>query len=782
MKTDAKTLQLVDIPKVLELIEKECRSPLGVLCLREQEPLPSIQHVEERQALFVSFCKYEDVCGRLPWEKDLNPLGRLFEDAKVSGLLSGVELVHIRNMVGLAIRIKDVVSDRKDAFAELYSLTRRIPDLSELFDDLHVLADDGRLYDRASELLERLRSAHRDYAAKARKAAQNLVSNPSVSSMLQDKNVHYRKGRIVLLVRQENLHKFRGIVIDRSSSGNSLYMEPEGLIEINNRVSILEKEIEEEERRILRSLTRKVLMKQKLLERTEQVLGLLDLMYALREVARKDRWSLPLMKNSPMLKLKGARHPLLGKQCVPIDIFCGTSFKQLIITGPNTGGKTVALKTVAVSLYLGWCGFPVPCKEGTEIGDIDWMLADIGDEQSIEQNLSTFSAHLTRLIDMLQKANERSLFLLDELGAGTDPQEGAALGIAILERFRSIGSLVIATTHHNSIKRYALSTKGVETASMEFDSETLKPTFRLLMGMPGKSNALTIARHLGMPEEILSKAEEVLLESYYGEERLVDELHDKHMELDQLKKQLESKEADLQRLKDELEREKRNLALEKGRIVSEAERKALEMIEEAQSLYQEMVKKIGFFNTRKMHKSTEKDRQRMLKMKKELLKRQDTFDERTEREEISPGDLVEIIGQSTKGTVETIEEGKAVLLCGPIKVEVQLNKLKLVKKKEKVEEAAVQGPIIKGDFKKVSVPPSIMIRGMTVDEAIPEVELYLDRAFRAGYGEVTIIHGRGEGILRREVHALCKRLPYVTNFRLGEPSEGGIGVTIVSFR
>jgi len=780
VRTDEKTLQLVDIPKVLELIENECRSPLGVECLRQQGPFSSLEQVEERQALLNSFGKYEDVCGRLPWEKDLNPLGKLFEEAKVSGLLSGMELVQIRNMVGLAMRLREALVDRKESFPELYSLIRKIPDLSALFEDLHILADDGRLYDSASDLLGKLRTEHRNYGFKARKLAQNLVSNSSFSHMLQDKNIHYRKERIVLLVRQEYLNRFKGIVIDRSTTGNSLYMEPEGLIEINNKVSILKKEIEEEERRILQRLTREILEKQKPLERVEHILGLLDLLYALREVMKKHRWILPVMKNSPMFKLKGARHPLLGNLCVPIDIFCGTTFRQLVITGPNTGGKTVALKTVAVSLYLGWCGFPIPCSEGTEIGFVDWMLADIGDEQSIEQNLSTFSAHLTRLIDMLQKANKKSLLLLDELGAGTDPQEGAALGIAILEKLRAIGCLTLATTHHNLIKRYALTAKGVETASMEFDSKSLKPTFRLLMGMPGKSNALTIAKHLGMPEEIISKAKDVLLESYYGEEKLVEELHDKHMAIDRLREELKLKEMQLNRLKEELSKERTKLELERERILSEAKDEALEMIDEAQKLYQEMVGKIGVFNAKELHKSTEKGRQRMLKMKKNIHAREEVSIERAKAEEISTGDLVEIVGQSTKGTVEAIEEGKATLLCGSIKIEVQLNKLKLVKKREEVEDQTV--PTIRGNFKKISVPPSIMIRGMTVDEAMPEVELYLDRAFRAGYGEVTIIHGRGEGILRREVHALCKRLPYVTSFRLGEPAEGGIGVTVVSFR
>ncbi|MGC9490319.1 MAG: endonuclease MutS2 [Thermovirgaceae bacterium] len=781
MKTDARTLDAIEMGKILVLFERSCRSDLGRRILAQTGPLERIEEVLRRQNLQRAYNRYRDTRGDLPWDDRAKPVGPLLNEAKRTGLLTGEEILSVRVLLGICLRLKSLASEVKEDFPEFLDLTKKLRDFKDLFEDLQVVADDGRLYDGASARLRELRNALRVVTSSARRKAQSLMESQSFSPMLQDRALHFRDGRITFLVRLEDMSRFDGMAVDRSGTGNSVYMEPRGLIELNNRTVLLHRDVEKEENRILRDLTGKILDRHGALLEAERVLGELDLLYAASSLQKEKSWVLPEMDGRSRFSLRHAVNPLLGDDCVPVDIHCGDRFRQLVITGPNTGGKTVVLKTTAAAVYLAWCGLPAPVGEGSVVGDIDWMSADIGDEQSIEQSLSTFSAHVLNIIEMLERAGHKSLLLLDELGAGTDPQEGAALGVAILESLNERGSLVLATTHHNAIKRYALTRSGVETAGMEFDDEKLAPTYRLRMGIPGESNALRIAGRLGMSGEIIEKAKEVLHEGHADAERLLEELLRKQQHLEDEEERLYQERREVAGLKETLLNQRRSIESKREKILEDAERKARAVLEESEKKAKAMLRKMERADV-----PFGREQQEIAEMKKSLRKREEEREDRRLDREKTPGDwepargeTVRIAGTSTRGTIEALDGKKALLLSGSMKFEVPVKKL-VPDDGNKLQEEPL--PVKKSLSPPGHVPSSIMVRGMTVDEALPEVERYLDRAFRAGYGEVTVIHGRGEGILRREVQALCKTLPFVVDYRLGGPGEGGYGVTIVRFR
>ncbi len=782
MKVEQRTAELAEITTVLERMSRRTRSETGGSMLRGMLPAPSIKAARQRQELLKSYARYVETRGELPWDERVKPLGPLLENAVETALLSGVELLPFRILIGLSKRIKESLRDARNDIAGVERLAEGIRDLDEELEKLQVLSDDGELYDGASEKLAELRLSLRDLTSRARSRCAALSVEPSLAPMLQDRVVHFRNGRFALLVRAEDSGRFDGIVLDRSSSGKGVYLEPKELVPLNNRIQVLRREESEEERRILSALTAMLLAKRLPILETESAVARIDVLYACDRLLVEPPWTLPELDDRSRFHFKDLWNPLIGKECVPVSIHCGERFRQLIITGPNTGGKTVVLKSVAIGLFLALSGLPVPAAEGTQVGWIDFMAADIGDEQGIEQSLSTFSSHIRRIIAMMEKAGKDSLLLLDELGAGTDPQEGAALGIAILEALRERGSLALATTHHNPIKRYALGSRGVEAAGMEFDPATLAPTFRLIMGLPGKSNALFIADRLGMPKNIIDSAREHLSEEARTGEKVMAELFDKQVELEAAGEAMAEERKELASLRRELEEKIRGLDEKQERILEAADKKASAVVDEAEKAALEMLNRLRGAAESSARREYGKARKEMQPLKDGLIDREGSRSrKRMEREGVPrAGDVVRLAGTEVRGVVESVKGDKATVVAGSMTIEVQLKDL--AREKEKAPpQAAGPAPVSHVPAPR-GVPPSIMLRGMTVDEALPEVEVYLDRAFRAGYGEVVIIHGRGEGILRRAVHALCRSLPYVGDFRLGHAGEGGYGVTIVSFR
>ncbi|MDK2959249.1 MAG: mismatch repair protein MutS2 [Synergistaceae bacterium] len=775
-------LRILEIPKILAEFASCVRGELGLSAIGRLRPRGDGKSLEERVALFKSYMSCRDTFGEWPWNSS-GCISGLTAEARKSGLLTGEELASVARFLSLAKMTREHLVKHRDAYPLFDSLSRQIRDFSEESDALGVLDDKGNLYDSASPKLAEIRHDLETLRRQIRRSAQNILDNPSLAHMLQERVTAFRNGHFVFLVRQEFVNRFPGTVVDRSGSGSSVYMEPSALVPLNNRLALRVRDEKEEERAILRRLTKVILARERPLSECENVLSDLDLFYGAAEVMAKKRWKLPQYAEKTMFVLQEARHPLLGDAAVPVTIRCGDRFRSLVITGPNTGGKTVVLKTAGVCVYLAWCGLPIPAGEDSVVGNIGSIFADIGDEQSIEQNLSTFSAHVKNIISILEQADRTSLVLLDELGAGTDPQEGAALGIAILDTLTREKGLTLATTHHNPVKQYALTAPGVETASMEFDIESLSPTYRMLLGVPGKSNALLIAGRYGLPQKVLEKARKVLSEREAPVEDLIGELNERKAWLDRAEGEIAALRKSLLEEKKKYDDKMREIESRRDRILSEAERKAASILEKAEESSRKLLKQLEDSAKSAVHRQIRDTSEKVRSERKHLEQNQEKRLLRSgaaDDGEFSPsvGTAAQVAGTEIVGTIESIRGNRALLRAGVMKMEVDVKKLLPTKKKPKGAVTPPESFSISPD----RVPPSIMVRGMNVDEALPVVERYLDQAMRMGYDQVTVIHGRGEGILRREVHALCSSLKYVASYRLGGPSEGGFGVTVVEFR
>jgi DNA mismatch repair protein MutS2 len=790
----------LEISKVLAIIKRDCRGDLGASYLEFLAPAKDMDELRSRQALFAAIEEYRDRRGEFPWNSGLSAVGYLIDDARESGMLLGTELLLIRRLVQGAENLKKALSDAREEWPVFSLILKNLHNFSREKEDLSVIEDDGRLSDAASDRLRRIREGVRRVRGQIRSRGQNILSDPSVANMLQERVLSLRNGRHAVLVRADAAPNFPGLVMERSGSGNSVYMEPHSLIEPNNEHAMLAGDENTEERRILCKLTGRIMERAGAIIDAERALGLIDLFYALSEKVRRDKWRVPILSNAAVFDFKRARHPLLHEHAVPIDIFCGENFRILVVTGPNTGGKTVALKTTGVCVCLGWYGFPIPAGDESVLGNIGDIRCDIGDEQSIEQNLSTFSAHISQIMKILGGAEGDSLILLDELGAGTDPDEGAALGIAVLDELRVKRSLVLATTHHNPIKRYALTCRDVESASVEFDINTLSPSYRLLTGIPGRSNALLIAEKLGMPGHVLKRAYEALQNKEISMEEIIGELQEKRTAMERESDMLEKIRSEIERTRAEYEAELRALTDRRDKLLEEADKKALGIVENAEKTAKSLIKTMETSARPDADRNLGRAKKHFDRIRQQTERREDErFEHRFARDSkpLEPGDDVVVAGTSSIGTISEIRKDKAVVISGAARMEMPLKLIRRASDEEKKSAGKAVRSGRKGDLTlnsedgsrvKITVPPppsgvpmSIMIRGMTINEAMPMLAIYLDRAYRSGYREVSVVHGRGEGILRREVQMLCKRLPYVDSYRLGGEGEGGFGVTIVRF-
>jgi DNA mismatch repair protein MutS2 len=774
----------LEIKKIIPLISKYCRSEIGEEAAFAAVPAQNFDELRTRQELFLSIEDYREKKGELPWQNALSPVTPMLAEADETGLLTGEELLKIRHLIKLSMKIKEILNSEKEKYPVFTLITKDIRDFTDEIERLSVIDDDGRLYDSASEKLKNVREKIKELRETIRRKGHALVNDPSISGMLQERVMTIRNGRYTFLVRPDALSIFPGMVVDRSVSGNSVYMEPNSMIRLNNEFTSCRNSEIYEEQRILRELTLRIQKKTKGILDAERVIGNIDLFYALSEKRRLDKWAMPELSQKTTFSFRKARHPLLFDKAVPIDIGCGDKYRILVITGPNTGGKTVALKTAGVCVILGWMGFPIPAAEGSVLGIIDELFADIGDEQSIEQSLSTFSAHVKHVTEILGGAGPNSLVLLDELGAGTDPEEGAALGIAILDWLREKKTLVLATTHHNPIKRFALATAAIETASVEFDTATLSPTYKILTGIPGRSNALLIAGKLGMPREVIKRAEQAISGKEISMEDLIAELHGKRSKLERENIEVENSLKKLEKLKKDYEEKVREIEEKRDALIAKADKKALSIVKNAEDSARALIKNLESAEAESTaRRELEKKRSHFHKIEKSVSEREEKKITQQSvaagKETLKEGDIVRVIGTKGVATVLRVKGKKILVQAGPAEVEVPITKLSLVPQKEIPKAApSVQVKV----SRPIGVPSEIMVRGMTIDEAIPMVEQYLDQAYRAGYDSVTVIHGRGEGILRREVQELCKRTPYVIEHNLGGPREGGYGVTIVRFR
>ncbi len=777
-----KNLELnIILRKLSEMVDCDDAKDI-ILNLEPQTDLQKVKDLlKETEDAYYLMARYS-----LPSFCGLNNVRSALKRAENSGLLNTVELLKISDLLQVFDSLKlfrksmkdDVTTSLDGRFSLIFtnnSLKREIKNC--------ILSED-EISDNASPDLARIRKGIKKISNKIREQLDNMIKSRTFQKYLQSPIVTLRSERFVLPVKSEYRNEVSGLVHGTSSSGSTVFIEPMSVVQANNEIRILKDKEKQEIEKILFLLSEKVGENSSAILKSYWLAVELNVIFAKASLAYKMKACVPKINNNGIINLKKVRHPLISeKTTVPIDISLGGKFDTLVITGPNTGGKTVSLKTVGLFTLMVMCGLMVPLVEGSELSVFDNVLCDIGDEQSIEQSLSTFSSHIVNIVDILKAANNKSLILLDELGAGTDPVEGAALATAILEKLRERGSKVIATTHYTELKEYALLEKGVENGSCEFDVETLRPTYRLLIGIPGKSNALEISKRLGVDNEIILKAQRLLNTERVRFEDTIGELEKvrQEVEKERLKAVEISQKISIER--EILKKEKAKFQKECQAKLQQAMAKSSEIVAKTKYKADEVLKMAGKIQKEKNYsehsiKGLKKDIDELDNMANPVVqKRPENY--KLPRK-LKVGDNVLIFDIDKKGVITDIsKDGKSVtVLAGIIKTKVPIDNVKLIGSEDKKTPIK---RIIKSTGNKMNsvIKRELDLRGQTALEAIMEIDKFIDNALLMGVNQLTIIHGKGTGKLRREIHNHLKKNKYIKSYRLGTFGEGESGVTIV---
>lgn len=714
----------------------------------------------------------------------------------IGGSLNTTELLHICSLLEVAKRAKaydrsDRADDKTDSLSPLFS---QIEPLSPLLEEIKrcVIGED-EIADDASPALFKIRKSIRGMNDRIHTQLTNLMNNTTTRNYLQDAVITMRDGRYCLPVKAEAKTSVPGMVHDQSSSGSTLFIEPMAVVNLNNELRELFLKEQDEINVILADLSNRVAENANGIRQDYSVLAELDFIFAKAQLAKSYNGVAPIFNEEGRIHIRKGRHPLLDtKKVVPIDVRLGEDFRQLIVTGPNTGGKTVSLKTVGLLTLMGQSGLHIPAADRSELAIFHEIFADIGDEQSIEQSLSTFSSHMTNIVKILDQADDRSLCLFDELCAGTDPTEGAALAISILHKLHQYGATTMATTHYSELKVYALSTPGVENACCEFNVETLSPTYRLLIGIPGKSNAFAISSKLGLAANIIDDAKSRLSDKDVDFEDMLANLEASRITIEKEQLEIKKYKAEVENLKKKLTDKNEKLDARRDEILRKANEEAVQILKEAKDLADETIRNFNKYGQgqapmSKMEKERSKVRDKMNKSEKNLsMKKKEMINHKVPKK-LRIGDSVKVLSMNLKGTVHTLPNAKGDLYVqmGILRSLVNINDLVLIDDEstspiaKKYDGGSSSGKIKMS--KSSSVSTEINLIGMTVDEAIAHLDKYLDDAYIAHLPSVRIVHGKGTGALRSAVHAHLKRQKYVKSFRLGEAGEGDAGVTIAEF-
>ncbi|WP_319371449.1 endonuclease MutS2 [uncultured Ilyobacter sp.] len=669
-----------------------------------------------------------------------------------------------------------------EKYKELISRFKNIPIYKGLEEIINKAVDNEKnIKDDASLDLRDIRFQKKIIASNIKKKFDDIFSNSAYSKAIQEKIITTRDGRSVIPIKADFKGQIKGIEHDRSSSGQTVFIEPISIVSLNNKVRELEVREREEIRKILLRLTDQVRINIDGIYLVGDAILELDKLSAKANYAIDKKCTVPEINNREIISLVKARHPFIRpSDVVPLTFEIGRTYNTLLITGPNTGGKTVALKTAGLLTLMALSGVPIPAEEKTSIGYFTGIFADIGDEQSIEQSLSSFSAHLKNVQEILDNVTKSSLVLLDELGSGTDPMEGSAFAMAVIDYLKSKKCKAMISTHYSEVKAHGYNEEGIETASMEFDSNTLSPTYRLLMGVPGESNALTIAKRLGVLDEVIERAKSYISDDNKKVESMISNIREQSEDLDKMKIQVENLKVEAKKNKEEYENKLANLEKEKNEILKEAYEKADKMMREMQAKAKALVDKI---QTEESKKEDAKLLQKSLNMMKNALK-----DEKNKtivskpkikrKIEFKEGEKVFVTSMSQHAVITRINEHKQVaqIQAGILKLEVGIDDLKKVEDSKTKQYNAVH------IHKKTTVRSEIDIRGKMVDDAIYDLETYMDRALLSGFSEVYVIHGKGTGALRAGIIEYLRGCPYVKSFRTGGHGEGGIGCTVVTLK
>ena len=788
-----KTLLKLEYNKIIDLLTEQASSFSGKERCRRLKPKTNLAEItlmqEETAAAFTRIVKK----GR-PSFGGSNPVGESLKRLEIGAALGSGELLRICKLLETAGRAKaygrhennDDSSDCLDPlFDQLEPLTLLTTEIRRC------ILEEDEISDDASSTLKQIRRSMNQINDKVHSTLSSLV-NGSLRTYLQDPIITMRGDRYCIPVKAEYRSQVSGLIHDQSATGSTLFIEPMAVVKLNNDLKELYAKEQEEIQIILARLSADTADYVDAIRTDYQIMTDLDFIFARGSLALNMNASKPILNTEGRIHIREGRHPLLDKRkVVPITLTLGDTFDLLIVTGPNTGGKTVSLKTVGLFTLMGQAGLHIPALDRSELAVFENVYADIGDEQSIEQSLSTFSSHMTNIVSFLKHVDERSLVLFDELGAGTDPTEGAALAIAILSHLHQKGIRTMATTHYSELKVYALSTPGVENACCEFDLETLAPTYHLLIGIPGKSNAFAIAGKLGLPDYIIEDAKTHLTEQDESFEDLLTDLETSKRTIQKEQEEIASYKRELERLKAEARQKQEKLEAQKERILKEANEKAHAILADAKETADETMRNFHKFgkaniSAAEMEKEREKLRQKMAA----TASKSQLGDTKPHRQH-KPGDFklgesVKVLSMNLTGTVTSLPDsrGNVTVQMGILRSQVHISDLEIIEEapsySAKQMKRTSKGKMRMG--KSFSVSPEINLLGKTVDEAIAELDKYLDDAYLAHLSSVRVVHGKGTGALRSGVHTYLRRQKHVKSFRLGAFGEGDAGVTIVEFK
>ncbi len=713
---------------------------------------------------------------------------------QIGGILGMGELRQIMSLLETADKVKQYgahenVEEKTDSLDESFDFLDPVPSLAKEIRRC-ILADD-EMADDASPALFSIRRSMRQMNDKVHSTLTSMV-NGAMRTYLQDAVITMRDGRYCLPVKAEHRSQVPGMVHDQSATGSTLFIEPMAVVKLNNEFKELLLKEQQEMEKILSDLSEKSAAWADQITGDYDILVELDFIFAKAMLAKEMDAVRPIFNDQRRIRIKDGRHPLLDpKKVVPVTVRLGDDFRLLIITGPNTGGKTVSLKTVGLFTLMGQAGLHIPAFEGSELGVFDNVFADIGDEQSIEQSLSTFSSHMTTIVKILKEMDTNSLVLFDELGAGTDPTEGAALAVSILDHLQKQGIRTMATTHYSELKIYALSTEGVENACCEFDVESLRPTYRLLIGIPGKSNAFAISSRLGLPDFLIEDAKTHLSAKDENFEDVIAELEHSRITLEKEQMEIQSYKEEIRKLRNELQRKQENIDQRREKLLKDANDKAAAILQEAKDYADETIKNFHKFGKTNISiKDMEQQRSKLREkidsaQSKSQSKNTTKPKKKVKADKLHIGDKVRVLSLNLEGTVSTMPNAKGDLFVqmGILRSQVNINDLEYIGEAEQpyaAKSAAGSGKIRMS--KSALVSTEINLIGMTVDEAMGHLDKYLDDAYLAHVPSVRIVHGKGTGALRNAVQQQLKRSKYVKSFRLGTFGEGDAGVTIAEFK
>ena len=790
---DDRTIRVLEFDKIRELLAGECVSPMGEELARALVPSTFMIEITRWQRETTEAWEYLTKMGVSPVHP-FDDIRDALDRSRLGAALMIPQILAVGRVLSQSRTLRRALEEGGDPTSLLYGYALSLVSLRGTEEEIaRCIVSEEEVADNASPDLYRIRRDIRSCHARIRDRMNRMIHSPEMAKYLQDPIITMRNDRYVVPVRQEFRAQIPGLVHDQSGSGATLFVEPMAVVEINNELKELLGREREEIHRILLELTAQIGRNAAEILQAVETMAQLDFIFAKAKLSSNTHASPPTILPKGELRIVRGRHPLIDpKKVVPIDLQLGGAFTSLIVTGPNTGGKTVTLKTCGLFAMMAQSGLHVPGDEGCTFPVYQRLFADIGDEQSIEQSLSTFSSHMVNIVRIMAEVDSQSLVLLDELGAGTDPTEGAALAISILERLKAVGASVAATTHYSELKAYALSTEGVENASVEFDVESLRPTYRLSIGIPGKSNAFEISRKLGLDPVVIDRAKDYLSKEQIRFEDVIQnaEYHRQLAEKERLVAEQAARE--MEDLKRQVEKERRRLEEQRTKIVQEAKEDARRTIRRAKAEADELIGQLKALKQSAMSAEIDRGIQQVrdnLREKERSLMEDDAPENAGEMGEkvtaVQAGDRVYITGIGQQAVVISPVDAKGMVAVqvGPMKMSAKLSSLRALTKEERKEAKRAERAENRTSVLRVNtVPLELDIRGLSAEEGVMAADKYLDDAFLSGVSEVSIIHGKGTGILREAITRMLRKHRHVKEFRIGKYGEGETGVTIVRLK